>query len=341
MRIGVIGLGSWGTALTKVLLENGHEVVAWSRCQATVNEMNECKTNHTYLPNIELPDNCVATTEMAEAMRDAELLLIVVPTVAVRSVTDQMKEYMSLTQSSPIIVHATKGLEQKTHLRVSQVIEEVLDRESYRELVVLSGPSHAEEVARRDVTTLTAASRSLEVAQIVQDVFMNHYFRVYTNTDVIGVEMGAALKNIIAVGAGILHGVGYGDNAKAALVTRGLAEISRLGVRMGADPLTFIGLSGVGDLVVTCTSPHSRNWQAGNLLAQGLSVEEVEKQVQMVVEGVSTCRAAYELSRELGVDMPITETLYGVLYEGEQIAQGLKQLMARVGKREVSLDYHE
>ena len=217
------------------------------------------------------------------------------------------------------------------------MIEEEIPRQDYQDLVVLSGPSHAEEVARHDLTTVTAACPNLQAAEKVQALFKNHYFRIYTNTDVVGVEMGAALKNIIALGAGVLAGAGYGDNAKAALVTRGLAEISRMGIKLGADPLTFVGLSGVGDLVVTCTSPHSRNWQAGNLLAKGYSKEAIEEEIQMVVEGIATCQSAYELAKESGIEMPITEALYGLIYEGAQVKEGLLRLMTRDGKQEASL----
>ncbi|MCW6675702.1 NAD(P)H-dependent glycerol-3-phosphate dehydrogenase [Aerococcaceae bacterium NML171108] len=337
MKIGVIGTGSWGTALAKVLVENAHHVLMWGRDEDVIAEINHMHTNHRYLPAIELPTTLEVTNDLKAVVQDADVILIVVPTKAVRSVAQQLNKFLPLAKQ-PLVVHATKGLEPETHLRISQVIEAELSRELYQELVVLSGPSHAEEVARRDVTTLTAASQSLAAAEEVQRIFMNQYFRVYTNTDVIGVELGAALKNIIALGAGILHGAGYGDNAKAALVTRGLTEISRLGVKMGADPLTFIGLSGVGDLVVTCTSPHSRNWQAGNLLARGASVAEVEGAIQMVVEGVATCKVAHELAQSLGVEMPITEALYSVLYEQAQIPTALKQLMSRDGKREASLE---
>ncbi|TKK67369.1 NAD(P)-dependent glycerol-3-phosphate dehydrogenase, partial [Enterococcus faecalis] len=208
-------------------------------------------------------------------------------------------------------------------------------------IVVLSGPSHAEEVAVHDITTITAASENLADAVYVQELFMNDYFRIYTNDDVIGVETGAALKNIIALGAGAIHGLGFGDNAKAAIMTRGLAEISRLGVAMGANPLTFIGLSGVGDLIVTCTSVHSRNWRAGNLLGKGHKLDEVLENMGMIVEGVSTTKAAYELAQQLEVEMPITETIYNVLYNDEDVQQAAKEIMLRDGKteNEFTLDF--
>ena len=337
MKIAVLGSGSWGTALGQVLAENGHEVVLWGREDYIADEINQAHTNSHFLPGINLPATIVATTDLKAALDQATVLLFVLPTKAIRSVARQVASYLSQSDAQPLLVHATKGLEQGTHLRVSQMIEEEIPRQDYQDLVVLSGPSHAEEVARHDLTTVTAACPNLQAAEKVHALFKNHYFRIYTNTDVVGVEMGAALKNIIALGAGVLAGAGYGDNAKAALVTRGLAEISRMGIKLGADPLTFVGLSGVGDLVVTCTSPHSRNWQAGNLLAKGYSKEAIEEEIQMVVEGIATCQSAYELAKESGIEMPITEALYGLIYEGAQVKEGLLRLMTRDGKQEASL----
>ena len=238
----------------------------------------------------------------------------------------------------PIIVHAAKGLERGSELRISQVLAKVLPKELIQGIVVISGPSHAEDVATHDITTLTAASDDLKLAEKVQKLFMNDYFRLYTNTDVIGVEIGAALKNVIAIGAGALHGLGYGDNTKAALMTRGLAEISRVGVKLGAEPLTFIGLSGVGDLIVTCTSVHSRNWRAGNALGQGEKLPDVLKNMGMVVEGVSTTKVAHQMARELDVDMPITDAIYQVLYENAPIRTVITDLMKRSGKPEFDFD---
>lgn len=334
MKISILGTGSWGTALAKVLVENQQTVVMWGRDEAVVNEINTTHTIEKYLPNIALSNTLTATTQLSVALADTDAILIVVPTKAMREVVTQVKEVLQTATKTPIIIHATKGLEPQTHLRMTQVIAEVLPAELYEAIVVLSGPSHAEEVARKDLTTITASSDSLESAKIVQQLFMNEYFRVYTNQDVLGVELGAALKNIIAIGAGLLVGLGYGDNAKAGLVTRGLAEITRLGVKLGADPITFLGLSGVGDLVVTCTSPHSRNWQAGNLLAKGYSRQAVESIIEMVVEGITTTAVAHELAIEQQVEMPITAAIYAILYENETVEQALKTLMAREGKHE-------
>ncbi|MGX7108815.1 NAD(P)H-dependent glycerol-3-phosphate dehydrogenase [Facklamia miroungae] len=340
MNITILGSGSWGSALAKVLSDNQHQVTIWGIDPHVVDEINHQHTNSHYLKDFKLNDEIKATGNLEEAVAKADVILFAVPTQAIRKVAQQINILLVKKEAKPLIIHVSKGLEQSSHLRISQVIQESIDPAFYKGIVVLSGPSHAEEVAREDLTTVTAASDFLALAEIVQDLFMNHYFRVYTNTDVIGVELGAALKNIIALGAGILHGLGYGDNAKAALITRGLAEISRLGVRLGADPLTFLGLSGVGDLIVTCTSPHSRNWQAGNLLAKGLTVQEVTEEVQMVVEGIFTCRAAYELSQQYRVEMPITNGLYQVLYQGADVKEEVVQLMTRSGKQEASLAQH-
>ncbi|MBZ6527082.1 NAD(P)H-dependent glycerol-3-phosphate dehydrogenase [Aerococcaceae bacterium DSM 111021] len=340
MKIAVIGTGSWGSALAKVLSENNHDVIIWGRSQTIVDEINQNHSNEKYLPNVTLPTMISATTILSEAINNVSMILLVIPTNAIRNMAQDLNPLLSKQDYTPTIVHASKGLEMNTQLRISEVLEDVLDEANYQDIVVLSGPSHAEEVARKDVTTLTAASHNLNSAKEVQQAFMNSYFRVYTNTDVVGVELGGALKNIIAVGAGIISGLGYGDNAKAALITRGLAEISRLGIALGADPLTFIGLSGVGDLIVTCTSPHSRNFQAGTLIAKGYTMDEVTEQMFMVVEGVLTVKVAYQLAQEHGIDMPITEMLYLALYEDKNISveAAIKTLMLREGKQEESLD---
>ena len=242
---------------------------------------------------------------------------------------------LAKTNAHPIIVHASKGLEQETHKRLSQVLAEEIPSAQREAIVVLSGPSHAEEVARKDITLITAASDNEAAAETVQQLFMNDYFRIYTNTDVVGVELGAALKNIIALGAGALHGLGYGDDAKAALMTRGLAEISRLGVALGANPLTFIGLSGVGDLIVTATSVHSRNWRAGNELGSGQDLKTVIDTMGMVIEGIPSTKAAYELAQQQNIEMPITEAIYDVLYKSADIKEVIPQLMRREGKPEI------
>ena len=271
-KLAVLGAGSWGSALASVLHENGHDVRIWTRDEIQKNEINASHTNKHYLPDFKFPDEIRATTDLDKAVKDVEAIVVVIPTSGIRDLAQRLNK---LLDRKVTVIHASKGLERDTHKRISTILEEELSSNWVNGIVALSGPSHAEEVINRDLTTITAASVDTDSARYVQKLFINDYFRVYTNTDIIGVEIGAALKNIIAIGAGIIAGLGFGDNAKAGLVTRGLAEISRLGVEMGADPLTFMGLSGVGDLIVTCTSPHSRNWRAGYQLGQGESIQSV------------------------------------------------------------------
>lgn len=330
-KIAVLGPGSWGTALAQTLAENGHDVRIWGNVPEQITEINTYHTNKHYLPELNLPESIIGYTELAEAVKEVDAVLFVVPTKAIRAVAQELLQHLT---TKPVIIHASKGLEQGTHKRISEVLAEEIPAEKRQAIAVLSGPSHAEEVARHDITTITAASTEADAAKFVQTLFLNHYFRIYTNPDVIGVEMGAALKNIIAIGAGAIHGLGFGDNAKAAIMTRGLAEISRLGVAMGANPLTFIGLSGVGDLIVTCTSIHSRNWRTGNLLGQGHELSEVLDNMGMVVEGVQTTRAAKELAETMGIEMPITQTIYEVLYEHKNINEAATEIMLRDGKKE-------
>lgn len=330
-KVAVLGAGSWGTALAMVLEENGNDVRIWSHKAKQADEINRKHTNKFYLPSVVLADSIKATHHIEEAIKDAEVIVFVVPTKAIREVAKKVEPFLT---KPTVIVHASKGLEQESHKRISEILEEEISESKRQAVVALSGPSHAEEVALKDLTTITAASTNKDVAKIVQELFMNDYFRIYTNDDIIGVELGAALKNIIAVGAGALQGLGYGDNAKAALMTRGLAEISRLGVAFGADPITFLGLSGVGDLIVTCTSIHSRNWRAGHMLGKGNSLKEVLESMGMVVEGIATTKAAYELAQEKGIEMPITAAIYEVLYNGAKVEDIIVSLMQREGKSE-------
>lgn len=330
-KIAVLGAGSWGTALSMVLNENGHEVRLWGNNVEQMQEINEEHRNARYLPDIHLDEKIKGYTDLKAAVQGVDVVLFVVPTKATRIVASELA---GVLEHSVVIAHASKGLEQESHKRISEVLEEEIPASKREAVVVLSGPSHAEEVAVKDITTITSASTNEAAAKLVQQLFMNQYFRVYTNDDIIGVELGAALKNIIALGAGALHGLGYGDNAKAALMTRGLAEISRLGVAFGAEPLTFIGLSGVGDLIVTCTSIHSRNWRAGNLLGKGHNLDEVLENMGMIVEGVSTTKAAYELAQAKKIEMPITEAIYDVLYNSADVKTVVSSLMTRNGKSE-------
>lgn len=332
-KVAVLGAGSWGMALSKVLAENGHDVVVWTRPEEIelVREINEEHTNTRYFKEVVFPELITATTDLEEAITDREIIVIVIPTVGIRSVAKQLN---GLIKDAKIIVHASKGLEQKSHERISTILEEEITENNRQAIVALSGPSHAEEVVVRDLTSVTSASKNEEIAEIVQYLFMNDYFRVYRNTDIIGVEIGAALKNIIAVGAGTLKGLGYGDNATAALVTRGLAEITRLGVALGADVETFMGLSGVGDLIVTATSSHSRNWQAGKLIGEGYSIQEVQEKIGMTIEGLFTVIAAKELAEERNIEMPITNAIYQVAYEDADVEKTVLALMRREGKSE-------
>ncbi|WP_155286197.1 NAD(P)H-dependent glycerol-3-phosphate dehydrogenase [Lacticaseibacillus zhaodongensis] len=334
VKIAVLGAGSWGTVLANLLTENGHDVTIWAYMQKDSAEINEKHSNEHYLPGLRLDSRLKATSDLKTAVDGVDIVLFVVPTNVVRGVAEQLLPLLQESGNKPVLVTAAKGLEVGTYMRVSQVIESVIPAANCKGVVAISGPSHAEDTSVKDITTLTAASTNLEAAQYVQKVFANSYFRLYTNQDVIGVEMGAALKNVIAIGAGALHGLGYGDNAKAALITRGLAEISRLGVAMGADPLTFIGLSGVGDLIVTATSVHSRNWRAGNQLGHGESLKDVLDNMGQVVEGVSTAKVAHELAAQKGVEMPITDAIYSVLYEEKPIKKAISDLMQRESKPE-------
>lgn len=330
--VAVAGAGSWGTALAMVLADNGHEVRLWGHREELMQEINETRMNSRYLPGVELPDGIRASASLESALQGAEHILLVVPTKAYRDVLRQIRPILS----SPVtFIHASKGIEPDSSKRISEVIEEEIPAHLIASVVVLSGPSHAEEVGLRHPTTVTSASKYMEAAETVQDLFINSYFRVYTNPDIIGVELGGALKNIIALAAGITDGLGLGDNAKAALMTRGLTEIARLGRMMGANPLTFAGLTGMGDLIVTCTSVHSRNWRTGHMLGKGQSLEDVLANMGMVVEGVRTTKAAYQLAHKMDVEMPITTALHEVLFNGKDVKEAVESLMGRVRKHEM------
>lgn len=332
-KVAVIGAGSWGTALAMVLADNQFDVSLWARRDDQVKEINTYHTNERYLPGVQLPMNIHASSDMAVTLKDTEHALIVTPTKSMRDVLQLMVPHLN---NNVILIHGSKGIEPQTSKRISEIIEEEIPTGKRKAIVVLSGPSHAEEVCRQQPTTVAVSSMCDEALHDVQDLFINAYFRVYTNHDVIGVELGGALKNIIALGAGISDGLSYGDNAKAALITRGLAEISRLGIKMGAHPLTFTGLAGMGDLIVTCTSVHSRNWRAGNLLGKGHSVDEVLEKMGMVVEGIRTTEAAYFLAEKEEIEMPITEAIYEVLFKGKDPKQAVDDLMGRGKTGELS-----
>ncbi|MDC2829313.1 NAD(P)H-dependent glycerol-3-phosphate dehydrogenase [Limosilactobacillus mucosae] len=334
-KIAVLGAGSWGSVLANLLVGNNQEVMLWSRDSEQVVTMNRWHINPQYMKDFKYSPDLKATDDMEEAVRGAEYILMVIPTKGLREVAGNLNQILVKLNQKPLLIHATKGLEQETYKRPSQMLAEEIDENHRQDIVVLSGPSHAEDVAIQDMTAVTAACANLAAAERVQKLFSNNFFRVYTNDDVIGAEFGGALKNIIAIGAGALQGLGYKDNARAALITRGLAEIRRLGVAFGANPFTFIGLSGVGDLVVTATSKNSRNWRAGYQLGQGRQLEDVISNMGMVIEGIYTAKAAYELAQKRNVKMPITEALYRVLYEGEDIETAITNLMSRKATSEM------
>ncbi|WP_419393727.1 NAD(P)H-dependent glycerol-3-phosphate dehydrogenase [Cytobacillus praedii] len=330
--IAVIGAGSWGTALAMVLADNNHEVKLWGHNPEQIKEINEHHINKKYLPDILLPEGITGFASMEEALFGVNTIILAVPTKAIREVIGKI----SAIRKEPLtVVHVSKGIEPDTLLRISEMIEEEMPANLLASVVVLSGPSHAEEVSLRHPTTVTVSSKNMAAADQVQDLFINNNFRVYTNPDIVGVEIGGALKNIIALAAGITDGLGYGDNAKAALITRGLAEIARLGMKMGASPLTFSGLSGIGDLIVTCTSVHSRNWRAGHLLGKGQNLQEVLDNMGMVVEGVRTTKAAKQLAVKYEVNMPIADALYDVLFNNVNVKDAVDSLMARGKKDEM------
>lgn len=328
-KICVLGAGSWGTALALVVAKKGYNVSMWTLSEDQCQKVNSTRENVDYLPGVNIPKNIHITTDLKEAINDSSVIVLAVPSQAIRSVCKQIKPFVNKNQ---ILVDVAKGLEKGTGLRLSQVCEKELPECKY---VVLSGPSHAEEVSRDIPTTVVVASEDLTTAEKIQDIFMSPKFRVYTNPDIVGVELGGALKNIIAFGAGICDGLGYGDNAKAALMTRGIREISRLGVAMGAETSTFSGLSGIGDLIVTCTSMHSRNRRAGILIGQGKSLEETLKEVKMVVEGITATEVAYEVAKKLNIEMPITNAIYSVLHDGANPDEVVDELMMRNRTHEV------
>lgn len=332
-KVAVIGAGSWGTALAMVLADNGHDVRIWARRKEQIAEINHSHTNSKYLPDITLPSTIKGYDSLDAAVKDVDIILLVVPTKAIR---ESVRELVKTLTNQVTIIHASKGIEPGSHKRISEIIEEEFQKSDLlHHVVVLSGPSHAEEVSQRQPTTVTVSSKSEQASELAQDLFFNQAFRVYTNPDMIGVEIGGALKNIIALVCGLTEGLGLGDNTKAAIMTRGLAEIARIGMKLGANPMTFAGLSGLGDLIVTCTSVHSRNYRAGRLLGQGKSVEEVLDTMGMVVEGIRTTKATYELAKQLNVEMPITNSLYQVLFNNQSPKEATDALMGRVKKHEV------
>ncbi|MFQ5751619.1 MAG: NAD(P)H-dependent glycerol-3-phosphate dehydrogenase [bacterium] len=325
-RIGIIGSGSWGTALTILLQLNKNTVTMWDRDLAVLKSIADDRINKKYLPGVVLSDNILIEPELTKVVQNNEIIVIAVPSHAVRSVIKEVENIQD-----KLIISVAKGIENETLLRVSQILMEKFDE---KQIAVLAGPSHAEEVSRGVPTVVVCASSDQNNARFVQSVFMSSAFRVYLHNDVIGVEFGGALKNIIAIAAGIIDGVGAGDNTKAALMTRALAEITRLGTKLGADSLTFAGLSGMGDLIVTCMSKYSRNRYLGEQIGKGKSLEQVLSEMVMVVEGVKTTRSAYELAAKHNVEVPIITEAYNVLFENKDPKQAVFDLMTRAAKFE-------
>lgn len=327
--IGVIGSGTWGTALAILLYGNGHQVEVWSAIDAEVEALNKNR-RHPNLKDVVIPDGIVITGDLKKAMEEKDLLVLSVPSVFVRETAKKMRPWLKEGQ---IVVNVAKGIEEGTLLTLTQIIEEELPG---AEVAALSGPSHAEEVSRGLPTTCVAGSHKRAVAEKIQSLFMSPVFRVYTSPDLLGIELGGALKNVIALAAGVADGLGYGDNTKAALITRGIAEIARLGVAMGGKVETFAGLTGIGDLIVTCASMHSRNRRAGILIGKGYTMDEAMKEVKMVVEGVYSAKAALELSEKYHISMPIVEQVNAVLFDGVSAKEAVSELMLRDKRMENS-----
>ena len=331
MKIAVLGAGSWGIALAKLLYDNGHEVTVWSALQDEIDMLNREHEHVDKLKGVKLPEEMIFTSDLNAAVTDSKILVTAVPSVFVRSTAKTLKNYYKPDQ---IIVNVSKGIEEATLHTMSNIIEEEIPGST---VAVLSGPSHAEEVGRGIPTTIVVGAKKREVAEIVQEAFMSPVFRVYTSPDVLGIEIGAALKNVIALAAGIADGLGYGDNTKAALITRGMAEISRLGVAMGGKPETFYGLSGIGDLIVTCASMHSRNRRAGILIGKGYTAKQAMDEVKMVVEGVYSAKAGKKLAEQYNIEMPIVEKVNEILFDNLPAADCLKDLMVRDKKTEIDV----
>lgn len=327
-QVSVIGAGSWGTALAIVLADNGHQVTMWAHRQAHIEELALTRENRSKLPGVILPENIQFTTSLEEAVKGKEMIVLAVPSTATRKTSRDMAPWVTEGQ---LIVTVSKGIEEETLMIQTQIIEDELPK---ARVAVLSGPSHAEEVGRHLPTTVVSGAADRKTAEQVQSLFMNEVFRVYTSSDLLGIELGGSLKNVIALSAGMADGLGFGDNTKAALITRGIAEIGRLAIAMGANPKTISGLSGIGDLIVTCASQHSRNRKAGYLMGQGYTMQEAMDEVQMVVEGVYSAKAAIALGHKYGVEMPITEQVNEVLFGGQTAKAAVLELMLRNKKSE-------
>ena len=338
MNIAVFGAGSWGTALSIILQKNGHAVTLWSLESQFADEINQRHQNSTFLPGITLPHEIIATTDIGEAADAKDAVVFAAPSQFIRSVAEGIRDR---DLGNLICVNVAKGIEQHTLRTMSEVLHEVLPSLPEKHIATLSGPSHAEEVSKNIPTAVVAASTDLDTAKTVQRLFMNPTFRVYANNDIRGVELGGSVKNVIAIAAGIIDGAGYGDNTKAALMTRGMAEISRLGVTMGANPHTFAGLSGIGDLFVTCMSRHSRNRYVGEQIGKGRRLREVLSEMVMIAEGVDTTRSTVELSKKYKVELPIVMEVFKMLFEDKNPRASMDELMTRTAKEEIKLPLME
>ena len=327
-NVGVLGAGSWGTALSVLLSDNGHQVTVWSIDENEVKMLNEKREHELKLPGVKLPDDMVITGDLGSTIRGRDFLVLAVPSPFTRSTAKKMSPFVAEGQ---IIVDVAKGIEEATLMTLSRQIEQEIPQ---ADVAVLSGPSHAEEVGRRLPTTCVIGARTRKTAEYLQSMFISNVFRVYTSPDILGIELGGSLKNVIALAAGIADGLGYGDNTKAALITRGIAEIARLGVKMGGKIETFTGLTGIGDLIVTCASVHSRNRKAGYLIGQGMSMQEAMDEVKMVVEGVYSAKAAAKLAQKYEVSMPIVDEVNAVLFDGKSPAEAVNDLMMRESRSE-------
>lgn len=327
-KITVLGAGSWGTALALLLNNNGHEVTIWSILPDEIEQLKLTRENKRCLPGVIIPERITFTADAKEALNGKDILVFAVASPYVRSTAHAVKDFVADGQ---IIVNVAKGIEEETLFTLTEVIEDEIKNAN---ITVLSGPSHAEEVGRGIPTSCVVGAKDKKTAEFLQNVFMSNVFRVYISPDIIGIELGGALKNVIALAAGMADGVGYGDNTKAALITRGIYEISKLGIAMGGKPETFSGLTGMGDLIVTCASMHSRNRRAGILIGQGKSYEEAMKEVNMVVEGVYAAKAAIKLAKKYDVDMPIVKKVNEILFEGKKPEDAVGELMLRDKKPE-------
>ncbi len=331
-RIGVVGAGAWGTALAKLLADKGFVLDLWVFEKEVKEQIKTDHENKVFLPNIKLPENIIPSNSLEHVVKDKDLVLIVVPSHTMRDVTGKMKEFI---HPDTIVVTASKGIENKTHLTMTQIIAEKIDFLPKENIAVLSGPSFAKEVANKVPTVVAAASTKRSVTEYVQTVFSCPTFRVYVNDDPIGTQIGGAMKNVLAIAAGICDGMNMGLNPRAALITRGLTEMNRLGTKLGADPLTLSGLAGVGDLLLTCTGALSRNYMVGMQIGQGKKLEEIISEMRMVAEGVKTTRSVYNLSKKLGVDLPICNEVYAVLFDDLSVEETVERLMNRSLKHEL------